>query len=312
MPLESTMKVPPENITTSKITRTPPGCTTNFSHRSDLMNKQPHELIIDSQRNHREYFKDLYRYRELFYFLAWRDVLVRYRQAFFGIAWAIIRPLLNMGVFAFIFGRIANLPSDHIDYALFVLAAMLPWQLFSTSAIDTCSSLVQNAPLVSKIYFPRAIIPTAQIIVHLLDFTITSALLILLTGIAGSLSFWTLLSLPLFLLLTLALCVGTGLWLSALTVQYRDFRIIVPFFVQFGMFISPVGYGTFIIPEQWRWLYFLNPMVGIIDGFRWAFFGISHPYFGLSLALSISIIVTMLLSGFYYFRKTERTFADKI
>jgi lipopolysaccharide transport system permease protein len=270
------------------------------------------ERVIDSQHTPKEYFKDLFRYRELFYFLAWRDILVRYRQAFFGIAWAVIRPLLNMAVFAFLFGKVANLPSDHVNYALFVLAALLPWQLFSNSAIDTCTSLVHNAPLVSKIYFPRMIIPSAQIIVLLLDFAVMAILLIILTSFNGSLSFWTLISLPLFFLMVFALCVGTGLWLSALTVQYRDFRILVPFFVQFGMFLSPVGYGTFIIPEQWLWLYFLNPMVGIIDGFRWAYFGISHPYLGISLAFSISITVTMFLSGFYYFRKMERSFADKI
>lgn len=270
------------------------------------------ELHIDSQVIQNDYVKDLYRYRELFYFLAWRDILVRYRQAFFGIAWAVFRPLLNMAAFTFLFGTVAHLPSDHVNYALFVLAAMLPWQLFSNSALDTCTSLLQNAPLVSKVYFPRMIIPTAQIIVHLLDFTIVATVLILVSWIVGALSFWTLLTLPFFLLLVLALCIGIGLWLSALTVQYRDFRIIVPFFVQFGLFISPVGYGTFIIPQQWLWLYFLNPMVGIIDGFRWALFGISHPYFAMSLVSSIAIIALVLLSGFCYFRKVERAFADKI
>lgn len=277
-----------------------------------MAKQPPFELLIGPQSSQKEYFKDLIRYRGLFYFLAWKDILVRYRQAFFGVAWAVVRPLLNMAIFAFLFGKVANFPSDHINYPLFVLAAMLPWQLFSNSVIDTCSSLVNNTQLVSKIYFPRIIIPSAQIIVHLLDFTITTCLLLTVGFFVGDLSFWTVLSLPLFTLLTLLLCIGSGLWLSALTVQYRDFRIIVPFSVQFGMFISPVGYGTFIIPDQWQYCYFLNPMVGIIDGFRWAFFGISHPSIAMSLTFSVIITFCLLISGFYYFRKTERTFADKI
>ena len=272
----------------------------------------PSELIIGPQSSQKMYFQDLFRYRGLFYFLAWKDILVRYRQAFFGIAWAVVRPILNMAIFAFLFGKVANFPSENINYALFVMAAMLPWQLFSNSVIDTCSSLVNNTQLVSKIYFPRMIIPCAQIIVHLLDFTITTCLLLALSLFIGELSLITLLTLPLFTLLTLLLCVGTGLWLSALTVQYRDFRIIIPFTMQFGMFISPVGYGTFIIPEPWQPYYFLNPLVGIIDGFRWAFFGISHPSMIMSISFSIVITFMVLISGFCYFRKTERSFADKI
>jgi lipopolysaccharide transport system permease protein len=268
--------------------------------------------LIDSSRIQKEYLKDLFRYRELFYFFALRDIIVRYKQAFFGIAWAIIRPLLNMIVFAFLFGKIANLPSDNVSYALFVLAGMLPWQLFSNSLVETCSCLVTNSQLVSKIYFPRMIIPTAQIIVHLVDFAITAVLLLILGILDQAINFWTLMTFPLFLLLVSALCVGTGLWLSALTVQYRDFRIIVPFLVQFGMFVSPVGYGTFIIPEKWQLLYFMNPMVGVIDGFRWCFFGITHPMIGFSLGFSVAITLILLVSGFFYFRRMERTFADNI
>lgn len=271
-----------------------------------------HEILIDSSQNQKEYLKDLFRYRELFYFFAWRDILVRYKQAFFGVAWALVRPLLNMIIFAFLFGKVANLPSDHVNYPLFVLAGMLPWQLFSSSAVDTCNCLINNSQLVSKIYFPRMIIPTAQIIVHMVDFGIAAALLFLLGIFDHAFNYWTILTLPIFVLLACALCVGTGLWLSALTVQFRDFRILVPFLVQFGLFVSPVGYGTFIIPEKWQWLYFMNPMVGIIDGFRWAFFGISHPLIGYSLAYSGVISLTLLTSGFFYFRKMERTFADTI
>lgn len=270
------------------------------------------EIIIDSKQEGREYLRDVIHYRELFYFFAWRDILVRYKQAFFGISWALVRPLLNMAVFTFLFGKIAHLPSGNVNYPLFVLAGMLPWQLFANASLDTCNSLVLNAPLVSKIYFPRIIIPTAQIIVHLLDFVITFTFFIVLAAFFGALNFWTLFVFPLFLLLVLMLCVGVGLWLSALTVKYRDFRIVVPFIVQFGMFISPVGYGSFIIPEKWQWLYFLNPMAGIIDGFRWAFFGETYPNMGLSIAISIVLNLLILISGFLYFRKTERTFADNI
>lgn len=269
-------------------------------------------LVIDSAATQKEYFKDLVRYRELLYFFAWRDILVRYKQAFFGVSWALVRPLLNMAIFAFLFGKLAKFPSDHVNYPLFVLAAMLPWQLYSNTAIDTTNCFINNAALVSKIYFPRMLLPTAQIIVHLLDFSITTALLLVLSIAMGAFNPWTFIAFPLFLILALLLCQGVGLWLSALTVEYRDFRIIVPFFVQFGMFISPVGYGTFVIPEQWQWLYFLNPMVGIIDGFRWAFFGIGYAAIGYSIAASVSVTIALLISGFFYFRKMERTFADQI
>lgn len=270
------------------------------------------QLLINQSQSKVNYFKEIMRYRELFYFFAWRDVLVRYKQAFFGIAWALVRPLLNMLVFTLLFGKMANLSSSNVNYSLFVLAAMLPWQLFASSISDTCTSLVNNSALVSKVYFPRMIIPMAQIIVNLLDFAITLGLLLILGVYFGGFNFLTMLTLPLFLLLSLMLCMGMGLWLSAITVQYRDFRIIVPFFVQFGMFISPVGYGTFVIPEQWQWLYFLNPLAGIIDGFRWALFGISYPNMLFSIGCSIVMTAVVLSSGITYFRKTERSFADKI
>lgn len=259
-----------------------------------------------------EYLKDLLRYRELFYFLSLRDILVRYKQAFFGISWALVRPILNMIVFTMLFGKIAHLPSDGVNYPLFVLAGMLPWQLFSNSIGDASNSLVNNSNLISKIYFPRILIPAAQISVHVVDFAMGIGLLLLLSLCTGSLNFMTIFALPTFIGLGTLLCLACGLWLSALTVEYRDFRFIVPFVVQFGMFISPVGYGTFVIPEQWRWLFFLNPMVGIIDGFRWAFFGISHPYILFSIGISAVITLSLLLTGFLYFRRMERTFADRI
>lgn len=251
------------------------------------------------------------RYRELFYFFAWRDIIVRYKQAVFGASWAVFRPLLNMAVFAFLFGKIANLPSDNVNYGLFVLAGMLPWQLFSGASIDTCNCLVNNASLVSKIYFPRIILPGAQIVVHLLDFAITASLMLLWILVTGMLG-WTILAAPLFLGMLIMLCLGTGLWLSSLTVKYRDFRILVPFFVQFGMFASPVGYGTFVIPEKWQWLYFMNPMVGIIDGFRWSLFGQTHKGLEISIIYSLILSSFLLFTGFLYFRKMECTFADNI
>lgn len=269
-------------------------------------------LIIEANQVQKTYLKDLVRYRELFYFFAWRDILVRYKQAFFGVLWAIIRPLLNMMIFAFLFGKVAHLPSDHINYSLFVLGGMLPWQLYSNSVNEGCLSLLNNAQLVSKIYFPRMIIPTAQIIVHFVDFFISAFVLLILGLCLGALNFQTLLVFPFAVLFVGTLSIGTSLWLSALTVQYRDVRFLVPFFVQFGMFISPVGYGTFIIQSQWKWLYYMNPMVGIIDSFRWVFFGISHPDILFTVSFSLIFTAALLVTGFRYFRKIERTFADKI
>lgn len=278
----------------------------------DLDAAHDSEITIDAQKMQKQYLLDLFRYRELFYFFSWRDILVRYKQAFFGIAWAVLRPMLNMLLFTLLFSRIAHLPSDNINYSLFVLAGLLPWQLFSNSLMDTSNSLLNNSNLVSKIYFPRMIIPSAQIIVSLLDFAIGLALLFFCSLWMGAIHSWSFAALPFFIFLCFLLCLGGGLWLSALTVKYRDFRFVVPFVVQFGMFLSPVGYGSFIVPDQWIFLYLLNPMVGIIDGFRWAFFGISYPYFYYSLCASAAMTAILLVSGFMYFRQMEKTLADRI
>lgn len=269
-------------------------------------------LVVEANQLPKEYLRDLIRYRELFFFLAWRDILVRYKQAAFGVAWAVIRPLLNMAIFTLIFGKIAHLSSYDIPYPLFVLAGMLPWQLVSGVVFDTCNSLVNNVHLITKVYFPRIILSTSQILVHLVDFTINLALLFIFMLIMGTGSIATMWSLPLCLMLALMLCVGASLWLSALTVQYRDFRFIVTFIVQFGMFVSPVGYGTYIVPGMWKWLYFLNPMVGVIDAFRWSLFGIEQPDLIWSVIFSFTISMTLLVTGLRYFRKTERSFADRI
>lgn len=270
------------------------------------------EIVIEADILPKNYLKDLIRYHELFFFLAWRDILVRYKQAAIGVAWAVVRPLLNMAVFSFVFGKIAHLSSYDIPYPLFVLAGMLPWQLVSGAVFDTCNSLTGNVQLITKVYFPRIILSTSQILVHLVDFGINLFLLFILMLVMWSGSLITLLALPLCLCLALILCLGSSLWLSALTVKYRDFRFIVAFMVQFGMFVSPVGYGTYIVTGFWKWLYYLNPMVGVIDAFRWSLFGIKHPDMVWSVLFSFAISVILFVTGLRYFRKTERSFADRI
>lgn len=269
-------------------------------------------FIIDSNSLQKEYMKDVYRYRELFYFLAWRDIVVRYKQTFLGVLWAIVRPLLTMTIFAFVFGRIAHLSTGEVNYPLFVLAALLPWMLFANSLVDTSNSLVNNASMISKVYFPRIILPISNIMVHLVDFLICLAMLFFLLLINGYLTHWSFLALPLFIGLTFLLCLGTSLWLAAISVRYRDLRFIVPFLAQFGVFISPIGYSSFLLSEHLRWLYFLNPMAGIIEGFRWVCFGIYHQDLPLAIVLSFVMNVGIFASGFRFFRKMERICADII
>lgn len=239
-------------------------------------------------------------------------MVVRYKQTFLGILWALIRPLLNMAVFVLVFGKIAHLASETINYPLFVLAGMIPWQLFSGCLIDTSNSLVNNASMISKVYFPRVIFPASYIIVHCVDFFISLAMLFVLFLVMGEFHPWTLLALPFVILLALSLCLGVSLWLSAVTVRFRDFRFIVPFLVQFGVFLSPVGYSSFLIPSPWRMLYFLNPMVGVIESFRWCCFGLYHDDLFLAVAFSCLSTIILLVMGFCFFRKMERRFADII
>lgn len=275
-------------------------------------NREDYYTVVNADKLEKQYLKDLYRFRELFYFFAWRDVLVRYKEAFFGIAWALIRPLLNMVIFAVVFGKIANLPSGNINYPAFVLAGLLPWQLCSNAIVEGSFSILNNAHLISKIYFPRLIIPTAQIAVHFIDFMVGMGFLFIFCLFVQPIDFLTILGLPFFILLALLFCVGGSLWLSALTVRYKDFRFLVPFAVQIGMFISPVGYGTSVISDRWIWLYCLNPMAGIIDGFRWALYGQTYPYFNYSVSVSIIITLFILITGFFYFRKMEKSFVDRM
>lgn len=277
-----------------------------------IKSESNYELVLQQGRIQKEYFRDLIRFRELFYFFAWRDTLVRYKQAVFGILWALMRPIITMLLFSFVFGKLARLPSDQIPYPLFVLAGMLPWQFFSNSLSDTCLSLLNNGNLITKSYFPRIILPMSQVIVNLIDFAISGVLLTLATLYFGLFQWASLIFVPLITLHLLILSVGLGFWLSALTVKYRDFRILMVFFIQFGLFLSPVGYGSFNVPEQWQLLYFFNPVVGIIEVFRWAFFGIDHSYLLLSWGISFTISVLALISGFMYFRSMENRFADLI
>ena len=271
------------------------------------------KLILEPGRTERNYWRDLWRYRELFYFLAWRDILVRYKQTVIGIAWAVIRPFLMMVVFTFVFSKVAKLPSPGAaPYALLVFAAMLPWQFFATSLSESSQSLIGNANLISKIYFPRLIVPASSVITSFADFLIT---FVLLLGMMAWYQFWPdwrIVTLPFFIVLAFGAAMGTGLWLSALNVKYRDFRYIVPFIVQFGLYVSPVGFSSGIVPEKWRLLYALNPMVGVIDGFRWAVLRGESPLSLPTLAASLFVTAILCLSGIWWFRSTERTFADVI
>jgi len=270
------------------------------------------ELVIEAGRTERQYWKDLWRYRELFYFLAWRDILVRYKQTAIGIAWALIRPFLTMVVFTVVFGKLAKLPSDGVPYPIMVFAAMLPWQFFASALSECSNSLIANANLVSKVYFPRLIVPTSAVIVSFVDFLVSGMILLGLMAWFNFVPSWRILTLPLFIAIAFAAAIGGGLWLSALNVKYRDFRFVVPFIVQFGLYVSPVGFSSNIVPQQWRLVYSLNPMVGVIDGFRWAILGDATQLYWQGFALSLGLVVLLFTSGIWYFRKVERSFADVI
>ncbi len=269
-------------------------------------------LIIEAGRTEKHYWLDLWRYRELFYFLAWRDILVRYKQTVIGIAWALIRPLLTMVVFTVVFGKLAKLPSEGAPYPILVFAAMLPWQFFSNALSESSGSLIGNANLISKVYFPRIIIPASSIITSFVDFLISAVILAFLMAWYQFLPTWKILMLPLFVAVAFASAAGAGLWLTALNVKYRDFRYIVPFIVQFGLYISPVGFSSGIVPDKWRLLYSLNPMVGVIDGFRWAILGSESNIYLPGFFLSMIIVGALLITGIWYFRRTEKGFADVI
>jgi lipopolysaccharide transport system permease protein len=271
------------------------------------------ELVIQAGRSERQYWQDLWRYRELFYFLAWRDILVRYKQTAVGMAWALIRPFLTMIVFTAVFGNFAKLATNsEVPYPILVFAGLLPWQLFSNSLSECSNSLIANSNLLSKVYFPRLVVPASALVVSFVDFMVSGIILIGLMAYYNFLPSWRMITLPLFILVALLASTGVGLWLATLNVKYRDFRYVVPFLVQFGLYISPVGYNASVVPEQWRFLYSLNPMVGVIDGFRWAILGKASQIYWPGFSLSLGIVLLLLVSGIWYFRRMERTFADVI
>jgi len=270
------------------------------------------DLVIEPNRTTGAFFRELLRYRELFYFLAWRDILVRYKQTVIGIAWSVIRPLLTMLVFTVVFGRLAKLPNEGVPYPILVFSAMLPWQYFSNAMQESSNSLIAESRLISKVYFPRLIVPASSVIVSAVDFLISLALLGLLMLGYGFVPSWTFLFMPFFFLLATLAALGVGFWLSALNVKYRDFRYIVPFLVQFGLYVSPVGFSSSVVPERWRLLYSLNPMVGVIDGFRWCVQGTVSSLYLPGFLISVTISILAFSSGVWFFRRTERFFADFI
>src|SRR5438270_8520037 len=260
-------------------------------------------IIIEPGRQERNYWRDLWRYRELFYVLAWRDLAVRYKQTVIGVAWAVIRPFLTMVVFTIIFGRIAKLPSDGgAPYPLMVFAGMLPWTFFATGISEASNSLISNANLITKVYFPRLIMPTATIVVALADFLVTFAMFVAMMASYRFAPGWEMLLLPVFVVLACVTSIGPALWITSLNVKYRDFRYVIPFIVQFGLYVSPVGFSSGIIPPEWRLVYSLNPMVGVIDGFRWCLLGGEAQLYVPGLIAGLAVAAGFLWFGFHRFR----------
>lgn len=277
------------------------------------MTIESHVIVLEAGRAERNYWRDLWRYRELFQVLAGRDVAVRYKQTVIGIVWAVMRPFLTMLIFTIIFSRIAKLPSEgDAPYALMVLAGLLPWTFFSTALGDASLSLVTNSNLISKVYFPRLIIPTATVVVSFVDLLISFVILVAMMVWYRFAPTVNILALPLFVVLAFLTSLGPSLWITSLNVKYRDFRYIIPFMLQFGLYVSPVGFSSTAVPEQWRLLYSLNPMVGVIDGFRWCILGGNSHIYWPSLVSTAVITAFFLWLGIRQFRKMEKTFADLI
>jgi len=279
---------------------------------STLEENDPDVLVIEAGRADRQYWLDLWRYRELFVILAWRDVAVRYKQMVIGALWAFLRPFMTMVVFTVVFGTLAKLPTEgNTPYAVMVFAGLLPWTLFSSVLNDASNSVIGNANLVSKVYFPRMIIPLATVVVAVIDFLVS---LVILAGLMiwyGVAPGWQILLLPFFVVLALLAAIGPALWAASLIVHYRDFRFLIPFGVQIGLYVSPVGFSSKVVPEQFQMLYSFNPMVGVIDGFRWAILGETNIYWP-GFGISVGAVLLLIVSGICYFRRTERTFADVI
>jgi lipopolysaccharide transport system permease protein len=270
-------------------------------------------LILEAGRADRQYWQDIWRYRGLLYILAWRDVAVRYKQTVIGVVWAFIRPFLTMVVFTIVFGHVAKLQTTNdLPYAIVVIGGLLPWTLFSSVLGEASSSVLANANLISKVYFPRMIVPLATVLVVLIDFAVSLSILAGVMIWYGIVPGWQILLLPVFVVLALLASLGPAIWASAIVVKYRDFRFVIPFVLQFGLYLSPVGFQSTVVPERWRALYSLNPMVGIIDGFRWCIVGGDSPIYVPGFALSLAVIAFFLWLGIRTFRRIERGFADLI
>jgi lipopolysaccharide transport system permease protein len=309
---------------TQQTTDTPGSATALLSRENHAISSPskprpaaPFDVVIEAGRTERQYWRDLLRYWELFLILAWRDVSVRYKQTVIGVAWVVVRPLATTIVLTLVFSRLAGLPSES-PYPLLVMAAMLPWQLFSNSLTSSCASLVSNSNLITKVYFPRLIIPLSSLFSNLVDFFITAVLMLGLMvyyrmqSDHAPLIGWSLLFMPAFLILCLVFSAGLGLWLGALNVRYRDVQHVVPFIVQFGLYVTPVGYSSAVVPERWRFWFSLNPLVGIVDGFRWCFLGAGEELYPAGILISVLLSALLFATGVWYFRRTERSFADLI
>jgi lipopolysaccharide transport system permease protein len=270
-------------------------------------------IVIEAGRTERHYWLDLWRYRELFRVLAWRDLAVRYKQTVIGVLWALIRPFLTMLIFTVIFSRIAKLPTDgDAPYALMVFAGILPWTFFSSGLSEASNSLINNERLISKVYFPRMIVPIATVVVAFVDFLISFGILLALMAWYRFMPDWRIAFLPFFVVLAFLASIGPSLWITALNVKYRDFRYVIPFVVQLGLYVSPVGFSSSVVPEQWRLLYSLNPMVGVIDGFRWSLLQGQAALNPTNLSVSIAVTAFFLWFGIRQFRRMEKSFADLI
>jgi lipopolysaccharide transport system permease protein len=282
---------------------------------------QVEEIVIEAGKTERQYWRDLWRFRELFAVLSWRDIAVRYKQTVIGVAWAILQPLLSMVIMTVVFGKVAGLPSEgNAPYAIMVFAGMLPWYFFANSLSNASMSLVNNANLISKIYFPRMIVPASAVITGFVDFLVSFGMMVALMIFYRFPPGWAMLTLPLFVVVAFFAAMGPGLLITALNVKYRDFRYVIPFIVQFGLYVSPVGFSSSLIREKFGerfgetafMLYSLNPMVGVIDGFRWAILGGESTIYWPGFAVSLALVAILLWLGIWYFRRTERTFADII
>lgn len=270
------------------------------------------EILITARPALHHYWRELWQFRELLLLLGWRDLIVRYKQTAIGIVWAVLRPVMTMVVFTLIFGKLAKMPSGDTPYPLLVFAGMLPWMFFSTTFNDVGNSIVSNGHIISKVYFPRIIVPLSALLTGLVDFGLSAVVYIAIAVFYGYLPGWQIVFLPFFILLLCLIVLACSLWVSALNVTYRDFRYIVPFVVQFGGYVSPVGFASSVVPERWQLLYALNPMVGVIDGFRWCLLGAAHAPHWESVAIACVFAVLLLIPGIRFFRRAESTFADAI